>query len=110
LLRVDLNAAACSGAKVMFRYDSTSPYRGLASSIVLPASNGAAGTDRLVLFEPVYSGFSRVDFEEARGECLRSISSVTGLDQDPVWLPLVLPPDWRSRPLYQSLQTRANIH
>ncbi len=109
VLRVDLNADACRGARVTFRYNPTSPYRSLASSIVLPAAGGA-GTDRLVLFEPVYSGFAWVDFEEARGECLRSISAVTGLDADPVWLPLVLPPDWRSQPLYQALHTRANIH
>jgi hypothetical protein len=109
MIRVDLNAAACSGATVTFRYDRTSPYRGLSLSSVLPSSSGA-GTDRLVLFEPLYTGFESVEFQGARGECLRSISQVTGLDGEPVWLPLVLAPDWRSTPLYQTVRTRENIH
>jgi hypothetical protein len=109
MIRVDLNAAACGGATVTFRYNRTSPYRGLSSISVLPFSSGT-GTDRLVLFEPVYTGFESVEFEGARGGCFRSISQVTGLDREPVWLPLVLAPDWRSAPLYQTVGTRENIH
>jgi hypothetical protein len=109
LLRVDLNAADCSGATVTFRYDRTSPYRGLTNSTVLPAST-ASGTGRLILFEPAYTGFVSVEFQDAHGGCLRAISRVTGLDDEAVWLPLVLTPDWRSAPLYQTVRTRENIH
>jgi len=109
LIRVDLNADACGGARVTFRYDRTSPYRILTTSTVIPASEGT-GSNRFVLFEPVYAGFSAVEFEDARGECFRSISNVTGLENDPVWLPLRLDPLWRNAALYQALRTRENIH
>ncbi len=109
MLRVDLNAAACGDATVTFQYDRASPYRDLTSSSVLPSSVGA-GTDRLVLFEPVYTGFASIDFQGARGGCLRSVTQVTGLDHEPVWLALILAPEWRSLPLYQTVRTRKNIH
>jgi len=109
LIRVDLNADARSGATVTFRYDRTSPYRILTTSAVIPARDGT-GSNRLVLFEPVYTGSSAVEFEDACSECFRSISQVSGLDDDPVWLPLRLDPLWRSASLHQTLRTRENIH
>jgi len=108
LLRVDLSAAACSGATVTFQCNRASRDRGLSSSTVLRATSGT-GSDRFVQVEPAYTGFASVNFAHARGECLRPIGLVRDLD-DPVWLSLVLAPDWSAEPLYQTLQMRENIH
>jgi hypothetical protein len=109
MLFVELQAPACSGGTVTFQYSPTSPYRGLTSTLPLARSD-ALRNERTMLFEPVYSGFASVDLRGTRPGCLTSLSRVTGLDDEPLWLPLALDPGWRDAPLYQTIQTRENIH
>ena len=109
LIRVEVSAAACGGGTLTYQYDPGSPYRRLSATIALPRA-AAGGTGRLIAFEPVYSGFASVDLHGAGGGCLQSVSQVTGLDDEPLWVPLVLDANWRTAPLYQWIQTRENIH
>ena len=105
LLRVEADPTRCHDAAITFRYDVRSRFRALASSARLPRDGEAS---RIVLFEPVYAGFSRVEVSPAT--CPVSVASVVGLDQEPLWLPVRLHANWRSAPLYESIETRANIH
>jgi hypothetical protein len=110
LLRVELDPRACGPeTTITFQYDRNSRYRGLTSTVPIAAGHDA-GAGRIILFEPVYSGFASVDLRGAGGDCLHAVDEVTGLDVEPLWLPLVLDPDWRRLPLHQALHTRENIH
>lgn len=109
MLCVELDEAACSGGTARFQYDLTSPFRGLSSSVPLPRSDDGS-TGRVRLFEPVYSGFASIDFTNTRGGCLVSVGRVTGLDDEPLWIPMVLASNWQNAPLYQTIRTRENIH
>jgi hypothetical protein len=109
LLRVELNASACRGATVTYQYDRASPFRGLTTTVALLAANRDR-SDHLVMFEPVYTGFASVDIYQAGGDCLRSVGQVTGLQDEAVWLPLMLGTNWRNEALYQTIRTRENIH
>ena len=108
-LRLELDLESCAGGAITFAQDSRSAYRGLTHATRFPAQ--AIGVkEHVILMQPVYSGFSSLLLSETKAGCLLSVSRVTGLDAEPLWLPLVLMPDWQQAPLYQAIQTRANIH
>jgi hypothetical protein len=108
-LRLDLDVAACRGGAITFAQDARSMFRGLTKVIRIPPPAGRLDTP-LTIMQPLYSGFAELLLSDTGPGCVASAASVTGLDDEPLWLPLVLDADWREAPLYQSIHTRANIH
>jgi len=75
----------------------------------------AAGNGVARVFVPIYrSGptgpsadalkFGGIEMAEAEQHCLTALSRFTLADRIPILLPAVLPPDWRGRPLHQTLR------
>lgn len=102
-VEVELNEAACGPRpSVTFRHDATTPAGDLSRTIVLERKAPLAGTTRI--FFQAFPLFRSIEFSDERPGCVVGASVVGNLNALPLLLGTVLPPDWRTLPLHQSLQ------
>ncbi len=114
LLMATLSSSACQGdgpLAVKVRYTAVSRAVDLSTEIEVPRPVPGATPTRLFL--PVFwsatsaqtsQRFTGLDPVGAQAGCIESVARVTNGGDWPFWLQVVLPPDWRSYPLYQSLR------
>lgn len=114
LLMATLSSSACQGEgalSVKVRYSAVSRAVDLSTEIAVPRPAPGAAPTRLFL--PVFwsataaqtsQKFTGLDAVGASAGCIESVARVTNGKDWPFWLQVVLPPDWRTYPLYQSLR------
>ena len=99
-LLVEMNTWRCGEhPAVAFRYGP--PARKDFSRTFTPTPDRSRDPTRI--FMPVYDGFDRIDFSDLRPGCLGGVYRLRDPGQFPLLLEVMLPPDWRQRPLYQRL-------
>jgi len=99
-LLVEMNTWRCGERPaVTFRYGP--PARKDFSRTFTPPRELSRDPTRI--FMPVYDGFDRIDFSDLRPGCLGGVYRLRDPGQFPLLLEVMLPPDWRQRPLYQQL-------
>ncbi len=114
LVMATLSSSACQGdgpLSIKVRYSAVSRAVDLSTEVAVPRP--AAGAAPTRLFLPVFwsataaetsQKFTGLDTVGAPANCIESVARVTNASDWPLWLQVVLPPDWRSYPLYQSLR------
>lgn len=101
-VEVDLDEAVC-GARpaVTFGYDPGFPDGDFTRTMTVGRHARLAGPTRIFL--PVFERFAGLRFSDARPGCVLGAYRFTDLTAFPLLLGATLPPDWKSRPLYQRL-------
>lgn len=114
LVMATLSSAGCQGdgpLSLKVRYSAVSPAVDLSTDVAVPRP--AAGAAPTRVFLPVFwsataaqtsQKFTGLETVGASAGCLESVARVTSARDWPFWLQVVLPPDWRSYPLYQTLR------
>jgi hypothetical protein len=111
---LELEPSACSGTgalTVKTKYNADLPSHDLSTVIDVPRPEGGAARTRV--FVPVfwqgigesdYLRFSGFEIDGAAPSCISSVARVTTPTQPSLWMELVVPPDWSSRRLFQSIR------
>ena len=114
LLVATLSSSACQGdgpLSIKVRYSAVAPAVDLSTEVAVPRP--AAGAAPTRVFLPVFwsataaqtsQKFTGLETVGAAAGCIESVARVTNAMDWPFWLQVVLPPDWRSYPLYQTLR------
>ncbi len=114
LVMATLSSAGCQGdgpLSLKVRYSAVSPAVDLSTDVAVPRP--AAGAAPTRVFLPVFwsataaqtsQKFTGLETVGAAAGCIESVARVTNAKDWPFWLQVVLPPDWRSYPLYQTLR------
>lgn len=111
----EVSAERCpvSHTAVSFTYDTENPDLDFTRTYDIEVP--AAGNGVARVFVPIYRSsptgpsadalkFGGIEMAEAEQHCLTALSRFTLADQISILLPVVLPPDWRGRPLHQTLR------
>lgn len=111
----EVSAERCpvSHTAMSFTYDTENPDLDFTRTYDIEVPAAGAGVARV--FVPIYRSsptgpgadalkFGGIEMAEAEQHCVTGLRRFALADQLPLLLPVVLPPDWRGRPLRQSLR------
>jgi hypothetical protein len=114
VLRLSIGGEQCGSDQVRlrFRYHAEAPFANLTRETIVPAPPGGS-SPTLVVF-PVYTlgrrhavrdslRFEGLEVPATQRACIASVDAFSQPEQFPLLLESMLLPDWRQRPLYESL-------
>jgi hypothetical protein len=100
---VDFDPVHCGPRPgVTVRYDPADPAHDFSRQLTVTHRSWLPGPTRIL--QPVFRHYQGLEFADAPPGCVTGIHRLADLPRFPLLLGVVLPPDWKSLPLHQSLK------